>query len=197
MHIQKRSEGDIAELNRRIRREREAEQRDRYRAAVLAIQGLQTSEIQTQTHRSRGFVQRWAYAYRDHGIEGLAAQPRGGSQPKLSRELQKQFVERFKRGPTDRDGGVCRLGGKDGVRILQEEFGVVYTLNAVYELLHRNGLSCLRPRPRHRKSDPDAQKQWLERAPFLCLSVDQNTRIRRGKLVQIDADRVRPHLNEG
>jgi len=176
MHIQERNEGDIVELNRRICRERGAEQRDRYRAAVLAIQGLQTSEIQVRTHRSRGFVQRWAYAYRDHGIEGLIAQPRGGSQPRLSRELQKQFVERFKGGPTDRDGGVCRLGGKDGVRILQEEFGVAYTLNAVYELLHRNGLSCLRPRPRHRKSDPEAQKQWLERAPLLFRKSAQNTR---------------------
>jgi len=176
MHIQERSEGDMAALNRRIRREREAEQRDRYRAVVLAIQGLQTREIQAQICRSRGFVQRWAYAYRDHGIEGLTARPRGGSQPKLSRELQKQFVERFKAGPTDRDGGVCRLGGKDGVRILQEEFGVAYTLNAVYELLHRNGLSCLRPRPRHRKSDPEGQKQWLERAPLLSRKSAKNTR---------------------
>lgn len=176
MHIQERNEGDIGELNRRIRREREAEQRDRYRVAVLAIQGLQTSEIQARTQRSRGFAQRWAYAYRDHGIEGLTAQPRGGSQPRLSRELQKQFVERFKAGPTDRDGGVCRLGGKDGVRILQEEFGVAYTLNAVYELLHRNGLSCLRPRPRHRKSDPETQKQWLERAPLLSRTSAKNTR---------------------
>jgi transposase len=181
MHIQERREGDIAELNRRIRCEREAEQRDRYRVVVLAVQGLDTGEIQAQTHRSRGFVQRWAYAYRDRGVEGLAAQPRGGSQPKLARELQKQFVERFKAGPTERDGGVCRLGGKDGVRILQEEFGVAYTLNAVYELLHRNGLSCLRPRPRHRKSDPEAQKQWLERAPLLSRKSAANTRKSRSK----------------
>ena len=175
MHIQERIEGDMAELNRRIRRERGAEQRDRYRVVLLAIRGLETKEIQAQTHRSRGFVQRWAYAYRDCGIEGLQAKPCGGSLPKLSRELQKQFVERFKAGPIDRDGGVCRLGGKDGVRILQQEFGVAYTLNAVYELLHRNGLSCLRPRPRHRKSDPEAQKQWLERAPLLSGTSARNT----------------------
>lgn len=126
-------------------------------------------------------MQRWAYAYRDHGIQGLTAQPRGGSQPKLSRELQKQFVERFKAGPTECDGGVCRLGGRDGVRILEQEFGVAYTLNAVYELLHRNGLSCLRPRPRHRKSDPEAQKQWLERAPLLSRKSGKHTRKSRSK----------------
>lgn len=181
MDIQVRGDGDIAELKRRIRSEREAEQRDRYRVVVLAIEGRQTREIQEQTSRSRGFVQRWVYAYRDHGVEGLVAGPRGGSEPKLARELQKQFVERFKAGPTERDGGVCRLGGKEGVRILEQEFGVAYTLNAVYELLHRNGQSCLRPRPRHRKSDPQAQQQWLERAPLLSRKSAKNTRKSKSK----------------
>ena len=181
MHIQERVDGDIAELNRRIRNEREAEQRERYRVVVLAIAGWETSEIQAATSRSRGFVQRWVYAYRDRGVEGLIAQPRGGSEPKLSRELQKQFVERFKAGPAERDGGVCRFGGRDGVRILEQEFGVAYTLNAVYELLHRNGQSCLRPRPRHRKSDAQAQQQWLERAPFLSRKSAKNIRKSRSK----------------
>jgi hypothetical protein len=40
-------------------------------------------------------------------------------------------------------------------------------LSGVYELLHRLNLSCLRPRPLHRKNDPEAMAQWLESAPFL------------------------------
>jgi transposase len=167
MHIQERAPGDVVELTRRARKQRGAEQRDRYRAALLAIEALDTQQIQDRLGRSRGFVQRWAYAYRDGGVDALVARPRGGSAPKLAPQRQKQFIERFKAGPTERDAGVCRLGGKDAVRILESEFGVEYTLTGAYELLHRNGLSCLRPRPRHRKSDPDAQKQWLQRAPFL------------------------------
>jgi transposase len=181
MQVQERAGGEVEELNRRIRGERDAEQRDRYRVVVLAIEGRETKEIQFQTSRSRGFVQRWVYAYRDFGIGGLVVGSRGGSEPKLSPEQQKRFVERFKAGPTEQDGGVCRLGGRDGVRILQQEFGVAYTLTAVYELLRRNGLSCLRPRPRHRKSDPQAQKQWLERAPFLSRKSARNTRTNRSK----------------
>ena len=167
MHIQERAPGDAVELTRRVRAQREAEQRDRYRTALLAIDGLETKQIQTRLGRSRGFVQRWAYAYRDGGVDALVARPRGGSAPKLPPERQKQFIERFKAGPAENDGGVCRLGGKEAVRILETEFGVGYTLTGAYELLHRNGLSCLRPRPRHRKSDPDAQKQWVQRAPLL------------------------------
>jgi transposase len=175
MQIQERSAGDVQELTRLTRAERAAEQRDRYRVVVLAIEGVETKEIQKQLARSRGFVQRWAYAYRDGGIPALAARDRGGSAPKLPVTQQQAFIARFKAGPTQRDGGVCRLGGKDAQRILQEEFGVEYTLTGAYELLHRNGLSCLRPRPRHRKSDAEAQKQWLERAPFLSAKSGKNT----------------------
>jgi transposase len=188
MEIVERSEGEVAELNRRIRQERNAEQRDRYRAVLLAIEGLETGDIQDRLGRSRGFVQRWAYAYRDSGLAGLVAQKRGGSQPKLSAEQQQRFLERFKAGPTESDGGVCRLGGKDARRILQAEFGVAYTLTGVYELLHCNGLSCLRPRPRHRKSDPEAQKKWLDRAPLLSRKSAKSTPKSRSK----SGSRTRP-----
>ena len=78
MHIDERNTGDCDELNRRIRGESDAAQRDRYRAALLAIEGHETQTIMTMLARSRGFVQRWAYAYRDGGIEAIAVQPCGG-----------------------------------------------------------------------------------------------------------------------
>lgn len=89
MQVQERASADVEVLNRRIRSERNAEQHDRYRVVVLAIEGRETKEIQLQTCRSRGFVQRGVYAYRDLGIEGLAVRPRGGSEPRLSPEQQK------------------------------------------------------------------------------------------------------------
>ena len=69
-------------------------------------------------------------------------------------------------GPRESDG-VCTLRGLEAQRILQEEFGVAYTLQGVYDLMHRLNLSCLSPRPRHRKNDPAAMAAWVERAPFL------------------------------
>lgn len=167
MQIHEREAGDRQRLAERMRREADAEQRDRYRAALLAIEGEQTQTIMATLARSRGFVQRWAYAYRDGGIEAIGAARRGGSKPKLDPTAQAAFIERFKAGPTEADGGLCTLRGKDAVRILAEEFGQPYSLNGVYKLLHRNGLECLRPRPRHRKNDPEAMRRWLEDAPLL------------------------------
>ena len=71
MQVSERDVGDLARLKLLTRREADAEQRDRLRAAQLAIEGVQTAEIQRRLDRSRGFVQRWVYAYRDGGIYPL------------------------------------------------------------------------------------------------------------------------------
>jgi len=109
MHISERTAGDRRRLAGLIRRERDAEQRDRYRAALLAIEQQSTRTIMTMTARSRGFVQRWAYAYRDGGIEAIAARPCGGSQPKLDAARQAEFIARFKAGPTEADESRTRV----------------------------------------------------------------------------------------
>jgi len=48
----------------------------------------------------------------------------------------------------------------------------------VYKLLHRLGLSCLEARPRHRRADEHAMRQWLDDAPF---SGKFKKNIRKGK----------------
>jgi len=133
---------------------------------LLAIDGLTAPDIADRVGRSRRFVQRWCYAYRDHGLEGLTPKPRPGRPPMLPVDQHQAFKERMLAGPTDADG-VCTLRGVDAQRILEKEFGVSYSLNGVYRLLHHLNLSVLVPRPEHRKSDPQAMEQWVERAPFL------------------------------
>ncbi len=169
MDIVGRNSGDRAELGRRIRCEKNAKQRDRYRAVAMAIDGGDAPAIACRLDRSRRFVQAWAYAYREGGIEAIAEKPRSGQPPKLSRDQQERFKRRILAGPTDADGGLCTLRGKDAQRILGVQYGAAYSLSGVYELMDRLGLSCLKPRPRHRKNDPQAMADWLERAPFLSM----------------------------
>lgn len=167
MDIHERAPGDIDRLQSLIRREKDAEQRDRYRVVVLAVTRTRTQDIQNQLHRSRGFVQRWAYAYRDGGIDAIAIGKPPGQPPKLTPAQQQGFKQRITAEPTEADGGVCTLRGKDAVRILKEEFGKSYTLSGAYALMHRLNLSCLRPRPTHRKNDPQAMAAWQTQAPLL------------------------------
>jgi hypothetical protein len=79
VQIPSRQPEDVPQLQECIRRERHSEQADRYRVALLAIQGQQTQAIQQALTRSRGFVQRWAYAYRcrpSHEAEARPSCPR-------------------------------------------------------------------------------------------------------------------------
>jgi transposase len=167
MDVKYRAEGDRAKLQALIEAERHALQRDRLRAALLAGEGKPTREIARMLGRARRFVQTWAYAYRDGGLEALRPGKSTGRPPRLPREKEEAFRTRVLAGPTAADGGVCTLRGEDARRILEREFGVPYTLKGVYDLLHRLDLSCLVPRPRHRKNDPAALAAWNAATPLL------------------------------
>lgn len=180
MQISLRCPEDAAALTRLIRRACDAKQRDRYRSVELAVAGHATRDVQRMLGRSRGFVQRWCYTYRDHGLDAVQAKSPPGRPPTLPVERHAAFKQRVLDGPRDADG-VCTLRGRDIQRILEEEFGVSYALQGVYDLLHRLNLSVLVPRPQHRKSDPEAQKQWVERAPFLSATSSGNTPTRRSR----------------
>jgi transposase len=174
MHIIIRDRQDLQCLRDSIRKEGNAKQRDRYRAVLLALEGHLTKTIMHMLDRSKNFVQRWAYAYRDHGIDALAPKSPTGRPSKLTESQEKQFRQRMLDGPTH-DDGVCSLRGKDARRIMEREFGVHYSLPGVYDLLHRLGLSCLQPRAKHRKNDPQKMQAWLEQAPLLSKNADKST----------------------
>jgi transposase len=134
---------------------------------VLALGGKKAAEVSAALGRPRRGVQDWAYAYRDGGVDAVQPKRRPGRTPRLPREREPELAARLDAGPTPADGGVCALGGKDVVRILEQEFGVKYTLAGAYELLERLGYSCLAPRPRHEKGDPAEQERFRAEAPLL------------------------------
>lgn len=166
MRVSEREAGDVAELERRAKSERNALQRDRWRAVLLALEGEEAVTIARTLSRSRRSVQDWVYAYRDGGIEQLKPKPRPGRPTKLPRQREAELRARLDAGPRASDG-VCTLRGKDVVAILEREFGVTYSLDGAYDLLERLGYSCLSPRPLHEKSDPAAIADFQDRAPLL------------------------------
>jgi len=166
MQITPRCPEDLEQLRHGCHQQRNAMQRDRYRAVLLAMEGRKAPEIARTLGRSRRFVQRWAYCYRDHGLEALGPKRQSGRPSKLPTPQYEQFKTRFLAEPTPADG-VCTLRAKEAQQILTREFGVEYTLGGIYDLLHRLGLSCLVPRPRHPKNDPSQMQRWRDEAPLL------------------------------
>jgi transposase len=163
---------DLLTLQERVRSEANARQRDRLRAVLLAVEGedgqeLDGDDIAKCLGRSPRFVDQWLARYRKGGLDAIKPGKAKGQKPKLPVEKHAEFKARLLGGPTEADAGVCTLRGSEARRILSEEFGVEMALSGVYELMHRLNLSCLKPRPQHRKNDPKAVADWLERAPLL------------------------------
>jgi transposase len=160
---------DRQQLGELARVERNAKQRDRYRAVLLAsgAKPLKGEQIAARLGRSPRFVDKWLACYRRGGIDALTPRKQPGRKPKLTPQQEQQLRARLEAGPRAEDGGVCTLRGKEICRIIQQEFGIVHTLGGIYDVLRRIGYSCLVPRPRHRKNDPAAMQQFVEQAPLL------------------------------
>ena len=156
---------DRQSLEELVRREPDARQRDRYRAVLLAMDGLEGDEVAGRLGRSPRFVDEWVGRYRRGGIGALLPKKQPGRRPKLTPVQEEQLKARLDAGPRDGDG-VCALRGRDVCRIIQQEFGVVHTLGGIYDVLRRLGYSSLVPRPRHRKNDPAAMRKFEADAPL-------------------------------
>ena len=158
---------DLNRLRERVAAERQALQRDRYRAVLLvAHESLVGVQVARVLGRSPRFVDEWAGRYRRGGLAALTPKKPPGQRPRLTAEQVIKLGERLAAGPSDADG-VCTFRGKDIVRILEAEFGVKHTLGSIYSVLRRIGYSCLAPRPRHENSDPRAIESFKTDAPFL------------------------------
>ncbi len=182
MDVKERVAGDRDVLRTLAASERNAKQRDRLRAVALALDGELTEEIMTTLDRSKNFVQRWVYAYRDGGIEAIRAKKQSGRKRKLTKEQSDQLAERLDAGATEKDA-VCTLRGEDIRAIIQEMFNTSYSLNGVYALLHALGYSRLRPRPRHEKNNPEAMDEWKKTAPLFFSASASSTPAKKSRSV--------------
>jgi transposase len=149
----------VKELLKLAKSQKNARFARRIQAVALAQQGYTWAEIAQMTANSRRAIQKWIEKYNAHGIDGLTEKHHSGRKPKLPVSSHEHLSSRLDSGPTKNDA-VATLYGKDIQKILNKEFGVLYSLNGVYQLLHRLGYSYLAPRPRHQKADIKAQQDF-------------------------------------
>jgi len=136
----------------------------RLRAVILAHEGRTAEAISAALGCTPRAVQKWVARYNRGGAEALADRPGRGRKPSLTPEQDQRLRARVEAGPTAEDG-TCAFHGPDIRRILRDEFGLALCQQAVYDTLHRLGLSSLMPRPIHRKADPVAQEAFKKKPP--------------------------------
>ncbi len=103
---------------------------------------------------SRNSVQLWLRWYRSGGLAEVRSHRRGG--PGKSCFLTEAQAEQV---VAEAAQGVFATA--QAVRDwIEEQFGVAYTVGSLYTLLPRLGIRLKTPRPRHEKTDAQAQAIW-------------------------------------
>jgi transposase len=135
----------------------------RLRAVILALNGRTAPEIAAALGVGRRTVQEWVIRYNGEGVDGLSDRPGRGRPCRLTAVQLEQLRLRIDTGPLPEDG-TCTLRGPEVRALLKREFGVAYSLAAVYFLLPRLGYEPLDPRPRHLRADPEAQEEFKKKS---------------------------------
>jgi len=133
----------------------------RFQAVLLAKQGWMAPQIAQSLGCSLRAVKNWVAQYNRGGVEALHERSRAGRPRRLAPEHYPRLKQRLDAPPRPEDG-VCTLRGLDVQRLLEQEFGAMMSLQAVYDLLHRFGYSSLMPRPRHEDANPEVQEFFKE-----------------------------------
>ena len=142
------------------------------RALILAKSGWEAPRIAEALGKSRRTIQQWVGDYnRDH-LDGLNDQ-RGGNRRHLDVQQEAKLKSHIDATATDPERSIRHAA--ELVPWIEKQFGKVYSLSGLYKMLHRLGYSWLMPRPRHPKTDPQAQADFKKNSPSCSSASPRNT----------------------
>lgn len=162
------------------------------RALILAHQGWTAVDIAQALGKTDRSIQGWIHLYNQHGLEAIR-EKRGGNHVYLTQEQEAQLKAYLEAKADDPHDGV--RFANELLPLIQERFGVTYSLSGLYVLLHRLGYEWLSPRPRHIKNDPQAveafkktPRHWSPKPPRST----QTKSSRSGSRTKHDSDSKEP-----
>jgi transposase len=128
---------------------------DRIRVILLIDDGKKMRDIAEFLFLDEGTVRNWRRRYEEGGIERLLNDHYMGrvalldeqQVAELSKELSSQVY------PT----------AKDVIELVEQRFGITYTVGGMTSLLHRLGFSYKKPKGVPAKADADSQRHFLRR----------------------------------
>jgi transposase len=146
-----------------VRRDFQALERRRLRAARLLKKGVHQSEVARQVGAHRQSVSRWVQQLEAAGLSGLRKVGRAGRKPRLSAEDLHKIERGLKRGPQV-------LGYDTGLwtawrvtHLIEEECGVRYHPSQAWRILRQLGWSCQRPTGRALERDEGKIRTWEQK----------------------------------
>jgi transposase len=149
-------------MSRVSRRDFEAMERRRKRAAVMFERGVPQADVARQLGVSRQSVSRWHADWQRDGTTALRAAGRAGRMPKLSQTQLAQVEVALRQGPRAH-GFATDLWTLDRVAaVIETQTGVRYHRGHVWKLLRdKLGWSRQRPARKVAERDDEAIARWV------------------------------------
>ena len=120
--------------------------------------GKQSHEIAENLNINIETARRTRRRYQASGLDSLYDKPRSGRNSKLASEYIDAFKQLIVETQAKRGGG--RLTGQDIQKLAYEHYQVTYSVNGIYELLGRIGMTWISARSQHPQADINAQEAF-------------------------------------
>ena len=146
-----------------VRRDFDALEKRRMKAAKLLKQGLSESGVARRVGVHRQSVNRWSRQMAESGKSGLKKAGRAGRKPRLSRADLKKIESGLKRGPEALGYDTQLWTAWRVAHLIEEECGVRFHLGHVWRILRQLGWSCQRPTGRALERDEAAIRVWKQK----------------------------------
>ena len=147
-----------------LREAARGEGRGKVRSRILAIarllEGGERETTARQFGMSRNVLRIWVCRYNEGGIDALVDRHGGGTPARLTPEQQQSLKQKVLAGADLERDGIVAYRILDIRALAEREFGVSYGHAGMHRLLHAIGCAWLVPRPRHPKSQAEAQEEF-------------------------------------
>jgi len=144
-------DGDLEELEKRYKRERDGKIKERLHYLLLLKEGYNDRDIEKICHTSKSKVSFWHCRFKAEGFEGLHDKKGRGKKSKLSEADLKELKSILEK-PYQMENGYTKGWQTKDVRVLiKSKFGISYGSRHVRRIISNFGFVRLVPRPRHKR----------------------------------------------
>jgi transposase len=155
-----RRELSAAELRHEAARTRDAKASRRMLALAFVLDGRSRTEAAESCGMDRQTLRDWVHRYNAEGLAGLVDRPLPGRTPMLGTEQMRELAMIVETGPDPETDAVVRWRRIDLCDVVERRFGVRMAERTMSSILRRLGFARLSARPRHPRSDPEAQELY-------------------------------------
>ena len=149
MTVPLRDDFSAQDVRKLAARTKDANQSRRLLAIAAVYDGMNRTDAARIGSMDRQTLRDWVHRFNLQGPEGLHDRWTDGPARKLSAGQMVELAAIVETGPDLEKDGVMRWRRIDLKAVIEERFGIVYTVRSVSRILHDLGFSRKSARPRH------------------------------------------------